>query len=151
MGTMTAEPALKVKELTVEKLQETTNKVRYSDAELKEFKELILNKLEDAKKDYELLKITLSLKDDHGTNDTSPSFKYFEDAADVLSKEETMQLAVRQEKFIQHLYNALIRVENKSYGICKVTGNLIPKERLRSVPHATMCINAKMATLVNIN
>jgi RNA polymerase-binding transcription factor DksA len=118
-------------------------KVRYSDEELKEFKALILSKLEEAKNDYELLRSSLTLQDDHGTNDTSPTFKLLEDAADVLSKEETAQLAVRQEKFIEHLQNALIRVENKSYGVCRVTGKLIPKERLRSVPHATMSIDAK--------
>jgi DnaK suppressor protein len=116
---------------------------RYSDEELKEFKELIISKLDEAIEDYELLKGTLRLLDDHGTDDTSPTFKLLEDAADVTSKEETAQLASRQEKFIQHLQNALIRVENKSYGICRVTGKLIPKERLRSVPHATMSIDAK--------
>ncbi|MCW3102146.1 MAG: molecular chaperone DnaK [Bacteroidetes bacterium] len=118
-------------------------KMRYSDEELKEFKELILSKLQEAQSDYELLRSSLTLQDDHGTNDTSPTFKLLEDAADVLSKEETAQLAARQEKFIEHLQNALIRVENKSYGICRITGKLIPKERLRSVPHATMTIDAK--------
>jgi DnaK suppressor protein len=116
---------------------------RYTDEELKEFKSLILSKLEEAIADFELLKGTLRLSGDHGTDDTSPTFKLLEDAADVVSKEETAQLASRQEKFIQHLQNALIRVENKSYGICRVTGKLIPKERLRSVPHATMSIDAK--------
>jgi DnaK suppressor protein len=118
-------------------------KIRYNDEELKEFKELILSKLGEATADYELLRSSLTLQDDHGTNDTSPTFKLIEDAADVLSKEETAQLAARQEKFIEHLQNALIRVENKSYGVCRVTGKLIPKERLRSVPHATMSIDAK--------
>ncbi|MCW3070406.1 MAG: molecular chaperone DnaK [Bacteroidetes bacterium] len=118
-------------------------KMRYSDEELKEFRELILSKLQEAQTDYELLRSSLTLQDDHGTNDTSPTFKLLEDAADVLSKEETAQLAARQEKFIEHLQNALIRVENKSYGVCRVTGKLIPKERLRSVPHATMTIDAK--------
>ncbi|MDQ3046928.1 MAG: TraR/DksA family transcriptional regulator [Bacteroidota bacterium] len=117
--------------------------VRYSDDELKEFKDLIVSKLDEARKDYDLLKSTLNLSDDHGTNDTSPTFKLLEDAADVLSKEETAQLAVRQEKFIEHLQYALIRVENKSYGICRVTGKLIAKERLRSVPHATLSMDAK--------
>jgi DnaK suppressor protein len=119
-------------------------RVRFSDEELNEFKKIILVKLEEAKIDYELFKGTMSLKDDQGTNDTSPTFKMLEDAADVLSKEETAQLAVRQEKFIQHLQNALIRIENKTYGICKITGKLIAKERLRSVPHATMSIDAKL-------
>jgi DnaK suppressor protein len=116
---------------------------RYSDEDLKEFRDLIISKLEEAISDFETLKGTLRLSDDHGTDDTSPTFKLLEDAADVSSKEETAQLASRQEKFIQHLQNALIRVENKSYGVCRVTGKLIPKERLRSVPHATMSIDAK--------
>ena len=122
----------------------TDNRTRYTDAELKEFKELILKKLAEAQKDYELLKSTLSHKDDHGTDDTSPTFKLLEDGSDVLSKEETSHLAGRQEKFIQNLQNALIRIENKTYGICRVTGKLISKERLRSVPHATLVIEAKL-------
>jgi RNA polymerase-binding transcription factor DksA len=117
---------------------------RYSDKELVEFKELIHKKLEEATRDYELLKNTLSHKDDHGTDDTSPTFKLLEDGSDVLSKEETAHLAARQEKYIQNLKNALIRIENKTYGICRVTGKLIPKERLRSVPHATLSIDAKL-------
>lgn len=121
--------------------------VRLSDEELQEFKELILAKLDEAKEDYELFKRTLSLRDDNGTNDTSPTFKVLEDASDVLSKEETAQHATRQERFIQHLQNALIRIENKTYGTCRVTGELIPKERLRSVPHTTTSINAKLNTL----
>ena len=120
------------------------NRSRYSDAELKEFKVLIHKKLEEATRDYELLKNTLSHKDDHGTDDTSPTFKLLEDGSDVLSKEETAHLAARQEKYIQNLKNALIRIENKTYGICRVTGKLIPKERLRSVPHATLSIDAKL-------
>jgi RNA polymerase-binding transcription factor DksA len=120
------------------------NRSRYSDAELKEFKVLINEKLGEATRDYELLKNTLSHKDDHGTDDTSPTFKLLEDGSDVLSKEETAQLAARQEKYIQNLKNALIRIENKTYGICRVTGKLIPKERLRSVPHATLSIDAKL-------
>ena len=122
----------------------TDTRTRYSDAELQEFKELILKKLEEAQKDYELLKSTLSHKDDHGTDDTSPTFKLLEDGSDVLSKEETAHLAARQEKFIQALQNALIRIENKTYGICRVSGKLISKERLRSVPHATLSIDAKL-------
>ena len=118
-------------------------RVRFSDEELKEFKELILAKLDEAKIDYYLFRSALSLRDDNGTNDTSPTFKLSEDASEVSSKEETSQLAARQEKFIQHLYNALIRIENKTYGICRITGKLIAKERLRSVPHATMSIDAK--------
>lgn len=122
----------------------TDTRTRYSDVELKEFKELILKKLGDAQKDFELLKSTLSHKDDHGTDDTSPTFKLLEDGSDVLSKEETAHLASRQEKFIQNLQNALIRIENKTYGICRSTGKLISKERLRSVPHATLAIEAKL-------
>lgn len=117
---------------------------RYSDKELQEFKELIQKKLEEAQADYDLLKQTLSHADDHGTDDTSPSFKLLEDGSDVLSKEETAQLASRQEKYIVNLKNALVRIENKSYGICRATGKLIPKERLRSVPHATLSIDAKL-------
>lgn len=120
------------------------NRTRYSDAELAEFKELILKKLEEAQADFDLLKQTLSHADDHGTDDTSPTFKLLEDGSDVLSKEETAQLAARQEKYIVSLKNALIRIENKSYGICRASGKLIPKERLRSVPHATLGIDAKL-------
>lgn len=117
---------------------------RYSDKELLEFKELIIDKLKEAQTDYDLLKQTLSNADNHGTDDTSPSFKLLEDGSDVLSKEETAQLAIRQEKYIVNLKNALMRIENKTYGICRVTGKLIPKERLRSVPHATLGIDAKL-------
>lgn len=120
------------------------NRTRYSDKELLEFKELILEKLKEAQTDYDLLKQTLSNEDNHGTDDTSPSFKLLEDGSDVMSKEETAQLASRQEKYIVNLKNALVRIENKAYGICRVTGKLIPKERLRSVPHATMGIDAKL-------
>jgi RNA polymerase-binding transcription factor DksA len=120
------------------------NRTRYSDAELKEFKTLLQKKLDEASRDYELLKNTLSHKDDHGTDDTSPTFKLLEDGSDVLSKEETAHLAARQEKYIQNLKNAQIRIANKTYGICRVTGKLIPKERLRSVPHATLSIDAKL-------
>ncbi len=125
-------------------INSTDNRTRYSDEELGEFKELIIRKLAEAKADYDLLKSTLSNKDNHGTDDTSPTFKLLEDGSDVLSKEETAQLAARQEKYIVSLQNALIRIENKTYGICRVTGKLIPKERLRSVPHATLGIDAKL-------
>ncbi len=121
------------------------NRSRYTDKELAEFKELILVKLKEAQTDYDLLKQTLSNEDDHGTDDTSPSFKLLEDGSDVMSKEETAQLAQRQEKYIVNLKNALVRIENKTYGICRVTGKLIPKERLRSVPHATLGIDAKLS------
>lgn len=120
------------------------NRTRYSDKELTEFKELILEKLKEAQTDYDLLKQTLSNEDNHGTDDTSPTFKLLEDGSDVMSKEETAQLAARQEKYIINLKNALVRIENKTYGICRVTGKLIPKERLRSVPHATLGIDAKL-------
>jgi DnaK suppressor protein len=120
-------------------------RTRYSDKELAEFKELILEKLKEAQTDYDLLKQTLSNEDNHGTDDTSPSFKLLEDGSDVMSKEETAQLASRQEKYIVNLKNALVRIENKAYGICRVTGKLIPKERLRSVPHATLGIDAKLS------
>jgi RNA polymerase-binding transcription factor DksA len=116
---------------------------RYSDTDLEEFKVLILNKITEAKKDLEMLRDSLSYHDDNGTNDTSPSFKMMEDGSETLSREETAQLAVRQEKFINNLESALVRVENKTYGICRATGNLIRKERLRLVPHATLSISAK--------
>lgn len=118
-------------------------KTKYSNEELAEFKGIIERKLEEAKNDYDLLKSAFSNKDDHGTNDTSPTFKLMEEGSDVLSKEETGQLASRQKKFIENLEAALFRIENKTYGICRVTGKLIPKERLRVVPHATLSIEAK--------
>lgn len=120
------------------------NRTRYSDKELEEFKNIIYEKLAEAEKDYELLKNTLAHRDEHGTDDTSPTFKVLEDGSDAMSREEIAQLASRQERHIQNLKNALIRIENKTYGICRVTGKLIPKERLRSVPHATLSIEAKL-------
>ena len=116
---------------------------RYSDEDLQEFREIIEKKLEDARRDLELLKSSLDHSDDHGTNDTSPTFKMIEDGSDTLSREETAQLASRQEKFIKHLEDALVRIENKTYGICRVTGKKIQKERLKLVPHATLSIEAK--------
>ncbi|MFB6317089.1 TraR/DksA family transcriptional regulator [Saccharicrinis sp. FJH54] len=118
-------------------------KTRYSDEELAEFKQIILEKLEKAKRDYDLLKANITHSDDNDTQDTSPTFKVLEEGAAVLSKEESGRLAQRQLKFIQHLEGALVRIENKTYGICRVTGKLIPKERLRAVPHATLSIEAK--------
>ena len=118
-------------------------KTRYSDAELAEFKQIIEDKLKEAHSDLDLLKSSLSLSDNHGTDDTSPTFKMMEDGSETLSKEETAQLAARQEKFIKSLENALIRIENRTYGICRATGKLIRKERLRLVPHATLSIEAK--------
>ncbi len=118
-------------------------KQRYSDEELQEFKTLILDKLDKAKKDYEDLRATLSHADGNDVQDTSPTFKVLEEGASVLSKEETGKLAQRQLKFIQHLQAALVRIENKTYGICRETGKLIAKERLKAVPHATLSIEAK--------
>lgn len=118
-------------------------RTRYSDDELQEFKKLINKKLDKAKEDYELLKATLNNTDGNDTTDTSPTFKVMEEGATVLSKEEVGRLAQRQLKFIQHLQAALVRVENKTYGICRETGKLIPKERLMAVPHATLSIEAK--------
>ena len=114
----------------------------YSDAELAEFREIIEGKLEEANKDLELLMQSIA-NDNNGTDDTSPTFKMVEDGSDTLSREETAQLAGRQQKFIQHLEAALVRIENKTYGICRKTGKLIQKERLRVVPHATLSIEAK--------
>lgn len=122
---------------------EHASKLRYSDEELQEFKELIQRKLDEARKDYDLLKQTLANNDNNGTDDTSPSFKMIEDGSETLSREETAQLASRQEKFIKHLEDAQLRIRNKTYGICRVTGRLISKERLRLVPHATLSIEAK--------
>lgn len=118
-------------------------KNRYSDEELQEFKELILAKLAKAQKDYELLKADVTNNGGNDIADTSPTFKVLEEGAATLSKEEAGRLAERQMKFIQHLRAALVRIENKTYGICRETGKLIPKERLRAVPHATLNIDAK--------
>lgn len=121
----------------------TDTRSRYSDAELAEFKAIILDKLGEAKKDLEMLRGSLSHTDDHGTDDTSPTFKMMEDGSETLSREETAQLAGRQEKFIMALENALLRIQNKTYGICRVTGRLISKDRLKLVPHTTLSIEAK--------
>ncbi len=120
-----------------------SERTRYSDEELQEFKDIIVFKLEKAKKDYELLRNTITHEDGNDTQDTSPTFKVLEEGAAVLSKEEAGKLAQRQQKFIQHLQGALIRIENKTYGVCRETGKLIPKERLRAVPHATLSMEAK--------
>ncbi|OFZ64578.1 MAG: molecular chaperone DnaK [Bacteroidetes bacterium RIFCSPHIGHO2_02_FULL_44_7] len=120
-------------------------KTRYSDSELDEFKELILKKLAEAREDLDLLKGSLSHNDDHGTDDTGRTFNMMEDGSDTLSREEVAQLASRQEKFVANLQSALVRIENKTYGICRATGKLIQKERLRLVPHATLSIEAKNA------
>ncbi len=119
-------------------------KTRYSDDELQEFKAIIMKKLEEARAGLKILTEAYTTQNSNDTNDTSPSFKILEEGSQVLSKEENSQLAARQQKFIRDLENALIRIENKSYGVCRVTGKLISKERLRSVPHATMSIEAKL-------
>lgn len=116
---------------------------RYSDSELQEFKELILEKLEKAQKQYDLLRADIANDEGNDVGDTSPTFKTLEEGANTFGKEENSRLAQRQLKFIQHLKQALIRIENKTYGVCRVTGQLIPKERLRAVPHATLSIDAK--------
>lgn len=118
-------------------------KTRYSDAELEEFRQIINEKLEKAQEDYEVLREGLTNLGGNDVMDTSPTFKVLEEGAATLSKEESGRLAQRQMKFIQHLQAALIRIENKTYGICRETGKLIPKERLRAVPHATLSIEAK--------
>lgn len=118
-------------------------KTRYSDAELEEFRVIINNKLQQAYADYEQLRNALNNLDGNDTSDTSPTFKVLEEGATTMTKEEAGKLAQRQMKFIQHLQAALVRIENKTYGICRETGKLIPKERLRAVPHATLSIEAK--------
>ncbi len=118
-------------------------KTRYSDAELEEFRALILEKINKAQEQLELIKSAYMNDGDNGTDDTSPTFKAFEEGSSVMSKESNSQLAIRQEKFIRDLKNALIRIENKTYGICRVTQKLISKERLKLVPHATLSIEAK--------
>ena len=123
-------------------VQDTT---RYSDADLAEFKEIIVNKMNKAQADLILIKSAYMNDLNNGTDDTSPTFKAFEEGSETMSKEANSQLAIRQEKFIRDLRNALFRVENKTYGTCKVTGKLISKERLKIVPHATMSIEAKNA------
>ena len=120
-------------------------KTRYSDAELEEFRTIIMEKLDKAKRDYDLLREGISNSEGNDVSDTSPPFKVMEEGASTLSKEEVGRLAQRQMKFIQNLQAALIRIENKTYGICRETGKLISKERLRAVPHATLSIEAKQS------
>ena len=122
-----------------------TEKKRYSDEELQEFKEIILEKLAKAQKDYEMLSADVANNNGNDIADTSPTFKILEEGANTFGKEEAGRLAQRQMKFIQHLKAALVRIENKTYGICRETGELIPKERLRAVPHATLSIDVKKA------
>lgn len=120
-----------------------SDKTKYTDAELDEFRQLINEKLVKAQKEYEELRNNIANLDGNDVMDTSPTFKVLEEGAATLSKEESGRLAQRQMKFIQHLQLALVRIENKTYGICRETGKLIPKERLRAVPHATLSIEAK--------
>ena len=120
-------------------------KTRYSDAELEEFRTIIMEKLDKAKRDYDLLREGISNSEGNDVSDTSPTFKVMEEGASTLSKEEVGRLAQRQMKFIQNLQAALIRIENKTYGICRETGKLISKEQLRAVPHATLSIEAKQS------
>lgn len=125
------------------KVNESEVKVRYSDEELQEFKAIILDMLEKAKKEYKTLRDVVTHGSSNDIEDTSPTFKVLEEGASTLSKEEAGALAQRQYKFIQNLEAALVRIENKTYGVCRVTGKLIPKERLRLVPHATLTVEAK--------
>ena len=120
-----------------------SEKTRYTDTELQEFKQVILNKIAEAKEDLDLLNSELSHKDDHGTDDTGRTFNMMEDGAETFAREMNAQKASRTEKFIKALENALIRIENKTYGVCRVTGKLINKKRLLLVPHATLSIEAK--------
>ncbi|MFD0834556.1 TraR/DksA family transcriptional regulator [Mariniflexile aquimaris] len=117
--------------------------IRYSDKDLAEFKTLIQEKIVKAQHDLELIKSAYMNDHSNGTEDTSPTFKAFDEGSEVMSKESNSALAIRQEKFIRDLKNALIRIENKTYGVCRVTGKLIAKERLKLVPHATLSIEAK--------
>ena len=123
--------------------KETEIRTKYSDAELEEFKQIIIAKLKKANEDFDMLTEAYTNDSKHGTNDTSPTFKVLEEGQQVLSKEENSRLAARQKRFINNLNNALLRIENKTYGICRVTGRLISKERLKAVPHATLSIDAK--------
>jgi DnaK suppressor protein len=117
--------------------------IRYSDKELAEFKKLILEKIDKAEKDLHVLRENFANDKNNGTDDTAPTFKAFEEGSDTMSKEANSQLAIRQEKFIRDLKNAILRIENKTYGVCRETGKLISKERLMLVPHTTMSIDAK--------
>jgi len=128
-----------------ERLPERANRARYSDAELEEFRDIINRKLGQARKELDNLTQQITNPNDHGTDDTAGTFKLLEDGSETLMKEEAGQLASRQKKFIEQLENALVRIENKTYGICMITGKLIPKERLRAVPHTTKSIEAKLS------
>ncbi|MBK0378052.1 TraR/DksA family transcriptional regulator [Mucilaginibacter segetis] len=125
-------------------MKQENEKTRYSDAELKEFKELILDKVRIAKEELNSLATSLSSPNANGTDDTAGTYKTLEDGSATLEKEQINQLAARQKKFIDQLEAALVRIENKTYGICRETGKLIPKERLRIVPHTTLTMEAKL-------
>ncbi|MDD7915667.1 TraR/DksA family transcriptional regulator [Polaribacter ponticola] len=118
-------------------------RVKYLEQDLKEFREIINKKIARAEQDLVALKAAYKNDADNGTNDTSSSFKSFDEGSEVMNKEKNVQLAIRQEKFIRDLNNALLRIENGTYGVCRVTGKLIQKERLKLVPHATLSIEAK--------
>ena len=120
-----------------------TERTRYSDAELEEFRAILNDKIKKATEQLELIKSSYKNDSNNGTDDTTPTFKAFDEGSEVMSKEANSQLAIRQEKFIRDLKNALVRIENKTYGVCRVTGKLINKERLKLVPHATLSIEAK--------
>jgi RNA polymerase-binding transcription factor DksA len=129
--------------LNIKKILAQVNKVKFNDKELLEFKTLIKEKITKAKEQLELIESAYRNDSNNGTDDTSPTFKAFDEGSEVMSKETSSQLAIRQEKFIRDLKNALIRIENKTYGVCRVTGKLINPERLKLVPHATLSIEAK--------
>ena len=121
-------------------------KTRYSDEELVEFRDLILEKIRLAQRDYQQMMDVLTNKEGNGVDDTMPTYKILEEGSMTQTREELTNMAARQQKFIQGLQAALVRIKNKTYGVCRVTGKLIPKERLRAVPHATMSIEAKLAS-----
>ena len=131
-------------ESNAKELDPNREKTRYADLELDEFKNIILEKLRQAKEELQILSKTLNQSNFNGTDDTSSAYKSLEDGAATLEKESINQLAARQKKFIQSLESALVRIENKTFGVCRETGKLIPKERLRAVPHATLSMEAKM-------
>lgn len=124
-------------------MREVVEKTRYSDSELQEFKTIILDKLAIAKEELGSLTSTLSNSNANGTDDTAGTYKTLEDGSATMEKEQTNQLAARQKKFIDNLEAALVRIENKTYGVCRETGKLIQKERLKAVPHTTLSIEAK--------
>jgi DnaK suppressor protein len=126
--------------------EEPGNPTRYSDEELEEFRHLVLNRLEEARSDYEMLRAALSGEDDHGTDDTAPTFRMGDEGVESSSREEIAQLALRRQHYITQLRNALVRIENKTYGVCRTSGKLIAPERLRTVPHTTQCIDVKRQT-----